>query len=179
MPIQLLIYHHGGHLAVPDHILTVADGMSGMDIKIFTSREKFLSSQALIFVYKGLNVPDTGHNYLPYKSGNAFYYKLKWSCPRFKVTLGYWQAKQFIAPEGEYLMMNISEIYRSYHEPLRKMVIGKLGFDFNLSRYVKAELNAGFYYDLIIKNLAYYYGLYFTINQPFFMGKLSRYGFSR
>ncbi len=172
LPLQILVYHRGGHLLTPIRILTVANLMYGFEIDKPLPDGSVFTIEPLMFLYQGLNVPDTGRNVLPYKHGSAFYFKFKYTKRNLNAMIGLWMPTQFIAPEGEYLISDISEIYTSYYEFSRFLFIGKIAFHRQTAKYSHWEINAGFYYDPWLKNFAYYYGLYFTINQPFYFGKI-------
>ncbi len=173
IPFQLLIYHRGGHLITPIPILTTANAMYGFRFYRPLAKDKYFTIETLMYLYQGLNVPDTSSNHLPYRSGDAYYIKFGFKSPHTSLWVGMWMPTKFIAPEGEYLMLDISDIYTSYYKFSRFMFVGKISWHHSLSKYIHVEVNAGFYFDTWLNNFAYYYGLYFTTNQPFYLGKIN------
>ncbi len=173
IPLQLLVYHRGGHLLTQMRILTTANAMFGFRFHKPLARHDYFTLETLMFLYQGLNVPDLGRNHLPFRSGDGYYLKFGYRNKSMCLMLGMWMPTKFIAPEGEYLMLNASETYSSYYEFSRFLFTGKFVFHRSFSQYIHVEVNAGFYFDPWLNNLAYYYGLYFTINQPFYLGKVN------
>ena len=89
--------------------------------------------------------------------------------------LGYWVGEKFISPKGEYLFQSVSErdYYSSinFFEKTRKIITTKIAFKRNMADSFKIRLGVNAYYDVINKDIAYSYSLYFLINESFFIGE--------
>ena len=173
IPLQLLVYHKGGQIdASTNPIVTLFNGNSGLQLTHLIKEKNSIIFEGLFFWYKGLALPESGINSQLYKSGTAWYVTLKHHIKRINYSLGYWQAKKFIAPKGEYLFLSISENDRTFTEAKRKLITTKFAYTHQLSKQVKIEARADGYYDLINNRFDYSYGLYLLLNEDFFIKKL-------
>ncbi len=123
-----------------------------------------------MLLYDGLNLPDSGEfNAQPFKNGWGSYTKLSYSFKGLHAMAGYWYAKRFISPHGEYLFQSVSEMTPAFSQEKRELLTGKIWFSKTIYRSIKIEARLETYYDLMAHNLDYSYGLYIVMNEGFFL----------
>lgn len=173
IPVQTLALHRGGQIdASPHPITTVVNTSAGLQMSYEFNDQHSLQVQALQLNYEGLKVAKEGPNSQVFSNGKAQFLKLNYQYNRFDAMVGYWQANKFIAPKGEYLFQSVSEKSTPFVAAKRKLVVGKLGWYKQVGSYLKIELRLDGYYDLKNKTFEHAQGLYFIINERFFLTKL-------
>lgn len=173
VPLQLLFYHKGGQIDVNDApVTTLFNGNTGIHLKHLYKNKNSIAFKSLFFWYDGIMLPESGINSQLFKSGAAWYFKLKHQLKNFNYSLGYWNANKFIAPKGEYLFLSISENNNTFAEAIRSLICAKAAYIYQPSKPVKIELRADVYYDTISNSFDYAYGLYLFLNEDFFIKQL-------
>ena len=177
IPLQFLVAHKGGQLAPPPHkpMSTIFNGLTGIRLTYRFSAKSSLEFAPQFLLYEGLHLPDPGEpNAQPFKNGWGSYTKLTYHHNQLHVMVGYWYAKRFISPHGEYLFQSVSEIHPTYSQEKRQLLTTKIWLDKTIYRNIKLETRFESYYDLMTHHLDYSYGLYIVINESFFLAKYKR-----
>lgn len=174
IPLQILISHKGGQIdSSPYPAASIVNGLSGLKFNYKINKTNILGFEPLIFWYQGWGLPDTGNNSQIFQNGKGSYLKINYNNEYLSSMLGYWSGNKFIAPKGEYLFQSVSEINDTFFQEERKLVTAKIAIRKKVSGSFNIEVRADGYYDLVNKDLAYSYGLYFVINELFFINKIN------
>ncbi len=174
VPFQLLVAHKGGQLAPPPHkpMSTILNALAGVRLIWKFNENSHLQLEPDLLVYKGLHLPDPGEfNAQPFKNGWGSYTKLSYSYKGLHALAGYWYAKRFISPHGEYLFQSVSEMNPAFSQEKRELLTGKIWYGKTIYHSIKIEARLETYYDLMKHNLDYSYGLYIVMNEGFFLVK--------
>ena len=174
LPFQLLVAHKGGQLAPPPHkpLSTILNALTGVRFIWKFNENSRLQLEPDMLLYEGLHLPGPGEvNAQPFQNGWGSYTKLSYRYKGLHVEGGYWYAKKFIAPHGEYLFQSVSETDPAFSQENRELLTGKVWFAKTIYHSIKLEARLETYYDLMAHNLDYSYGLYIVMNEGFFLVK--------
>ncbi len=177
IPFQLLIAHKGGQLEPPPHkpISTILNVLAGAKFAYSFGTENSIDFEPQFLLYDGLNLPGPGElNAEPFKNGWGSYTTLTYHYHGLHVMGGYWYAKRFIAPHGEYLFQSVSEMNPDFSQEKRELLTTKIWYSKTIYRSIKLEARAESYYDLMSRKLDYSYGLYIVMNENFFLAKYKK-----
>lgn len=173
VPLQMLISHKGGQIdSSPDPAVSIFNGLSGIRFDYKINKTNILGFESLIFWYQGWGLPDTGSNSQIFNNGHGLYFKIKYDNDFLSSRLGYWSAKKFIAPKGEYLFQSVSESDDTFFQENRSLITGKIVIKHKVSDFFEIAVRADGYYDLINNDFSYSFGLYFVLNELFFLSKI-------
>lgn len=173
LPFQFLISHIGGQIdASLNPVATLVNGMSGLSLGYVMDDGNSLKFESLYFLYHAMAMPETGINSQPFKNGQALYLKVQYNYKSLSTMIGYWSANKFIAPRGEFLFQSVSDWKEGFSQEKRKLITAKIELKHKLSESIKIVLKADAYYDVMNANLAHSEGLYFIINESFFLKKI-------
>ncbi len=174
IPVQVVFAHRGGQLAPPPHkpVSTLMNSLVGVQLQYRFNPKTSLAFEPEILCYAGLNLPDPNEmNGQPFRNGWGSYTKLSFRYGSLKIMTGYWYARRFISPHGEYLFQSVSEIDPSFSQEKRELLTGKISFQKTIYHSIKLEARFENYYDLMSHQLNYSYGLYLVMNESFFLLK--------
>jgi len=172
IPLQMVIFHKGGQIdSSPDNEIILFNGMSGLRFD-YKNAKSILSFEPSFFWYENAGTEEPEDNHRLFEPGMGMYLNLKYKNKFLSSSVGYWSADKFIAPKGEYLFMSISEKYSHVYEPNRKLLTAKLGLEHNISESIKIMLRSDGYYDINKSDFSFSYGLYFLIDESFFVTKI-------
>lgn len=175
IPLQLLMVHKGGQIDTsPNPAISIFNGTSGLDLGYKINENSRLSLESLLYIYQGLDLPQTGVNSQLFNSGSAYSINLKYKNKVFNSSIGYWNANRFIAPKGEYLFMSISENNPTFTQENRTLLTGKVNFVKTISESVKLSFRTDAYLDMQNSDFAFANGLYLIINENFFLKKVRK-----
>ncbi|UBM62029.1 hypothetical protein LA303_11575 [Candidatus Sulfidibacterium hydrothermale] len=174
IPVQVVFAHKGGQLAPPPHkpVSTIMNTLAGVQLQYRFNPKISLAFEPEILYYAGLNLPDPNEiNGQPFNDGWGSYTKLSFRYGPLKIMTGYWYAKRFISPHGEYLFQSVSEIDPAFSQEKRELLTSKISFHKTIYHSIKLEARFESYYDLMSHELDYSYGLYIVMNESFFLLK--------
>lgn len=175
IPLQLLMVHKGGQIDTsPNPAISIFNGTSGLDLGYKINENSRLSLESLLYIYQGLDLPQTGVNSQLFNSGSAYSINLKYKNKVFNSSIGYWNANRFIAPKGEYLFMSVSENNPTFTQENRTLLTGKVNFVKTISESVKLSFRTDAYLDMQNSDFAFANGLYLIINENFFLKKVRK-----
>lgn len=173
LPFHLMGAHRGGQIdSSPNPAISIVNAMSGLDIKYNIGAKQSLSFKPLLFLYRGLGLPETGVNSLPFSKGNGLYLKIHYQNKNMHSVLGYWTSNKFISSRGEYLFLSISDFDEGFSQEKRQLLTSKTEMQFPISESIKLVIRAEAYFDLMSLNFAHSFGTYFIINESFFLKKI-------
>ena len=167
--VQMLGTHHGGQIdtsPLPD--VTVLGGNTGFivsyvhtpdmeffgDFRIFGKTEKKVEAPQSYFFEKRL-----GHAYQSFLG-------MRWK-KNSTLKIGYWKGHAFNMIGGEYLYFTTSEIYTSFVEPERELLVAKLQLPITASKHFGFHFRFDGYYDPVHATFNHAAGLYAVWNQVF------------
>jgi len=172
-PIQFLFMHKGGQIdASPDPVSTIFNGMSGLKMNYQLKADETIAFESLLFIYRGVALPDTGINSKPYQNGNAMYFKVHYTNKQLHGMLGYWKAHKFIAPRGEFLFQSVSSWDPKFAQEDRQLITAKLEFNKQIAPSINLVLKADAYYDIDNQDFANALAIYVIIKESFFISKI-------
>jgi hypothetical protein len=174
VPFQFLVAHKGGQLAPPPRkpMSTILNALLGVKLFWSFNENSRLQLEPDLLLYDGLHLPQPGEfNAQPFKNGWGSYTKLTYNYKGLYAMAGYWYARRFISPHGEYLFQSVSEINSAFSQDKRELLTSKIWFDKTIYRSIKLEARLETYYDLMTRKLDYSYGLYVVMNEGFFLVK--------
>ena len=175
IPLQLFTIHKGGQIdSNPAPARSYFNGVSGLRFIYAFNKNNAISFEPLVLRYKALRMPDTGQYAYPYREGEAYYLKLKYSNKYIRLMVGYWHARAFVAPKGEFLFQSVSNYDPNYTQKYRKMIPFKVIINYPVSKFVNIQIRTDNYYDIMTTRIDHTYSLYITINDAFFLTKVKR-----
>jgi hypothetical protein len=175
LPIQLYTSHKGGTIdSCPDPVISIFNGVGGINFKYNFENNTSLSFEPSIYYYDVLTAPSSGPFAPKISNGEAYYFKLKFSSKYLDAFVGYWHARDFVAPRGEYLFQSISIKDPDYYQKYRKLIPLKVIFKYPINKYINLQLRTDDYYNVIDKVMDHSYSLFLIINQDFFISKIRK-----
>ena len=173
IPLQALFVHKGGQIDTsPNSVANLSNQMIGVKLKYQVSEHQSIRLEPLFFGYQGKPLPATDPNAQLFDRGNGFYLKATYETKVFSSMLGYWRGQQFIAPFGESLFLSVSDFDATFSDASRRLITGKFSIEKSISESINLVLRTNAYYDYENRDFAYNYGLYFLINEAFFINKI-------
>ena len=124
---------------------------------------------AYIATYKDLANESGWH----FHSGSAIYPTANITYKYGEFMLGYWKAKNFIAPKGSNLFQSVSDRKVGFYKKNRQMLTSKLSFSKTFMKQIKFSAMLETYYDLDASQLEYSYGLNLVFTPNFFISKIN------
>lgn len=173
VPIQFYTYHQGGTIASSSEpVYSIFNGASGIKLKYNFNKANSISFEPMVYLYNALSSPDSGRYALDITDGKAFYMNLKFSGKYIDASVGYWYAKDFVAPYGEYLFQSLSVKDPNYYQKYRKLIPLKITLKYPVNKYIKIQLRTDEYYNITDKVMDNSFSLFLIINQDFFISKI-------
>ncbi len=173
IPIQFYTLHKGGTIdSCPAPVISILNGVGGINFKYNFNKNTSLSIRPTVYLYNAISHPKSGPYALKLTNGEAYYLNLLFKSKYIDAIVGYWYARDFVAPRGEYLFQSLSIKDPSYYQKYRKVVPFKLIFKYPINKYIKLQLRTDDYYNVIDKVIDPSYSLFLIINQDFFITKI-------
>lgn len=114
----------------------------------------------------------TEANPLGIYKGHAIYTGLKSEGKKGIAMVGYWNAKNFIAPKGSPLFQSVSAYDPTTVIPSRQLLTGKIGYYRSFQTQIKFSFLFEGYYDLPNSQFDYAYGIHLSFNPNFVIAKI-------
>ena len=121
----------------------------------------------------GYKAVTTDSNTLPFGKGHAYLLEANAQTRNSKISLGYWNAFQFIAPKGRLLYLSSSDKNPTLTQPDRSMLTAKYFWQKNISKDARVAFQLDSYLDLKTSDLSYSYGFYLLLNSDFLLKKFN------
>lgn len=168
IPLQGTVQHLGGQINVSDKKMsTLLNSALG-----FKTAYRLNNRTSLILDgYFAKFYDNSPEKQLPYIAGYGLLGNLGVKRGNFTLLAGYWNCENFISPKGEPLFQSVSQMDSSYFRKKRKLVTLKLDFNKKISSDISLNFRVESYYDIVVKNLDYSYGLNIIFNRSFFIKK--------
>ncbi len=172
IPCGILFYHHGGEINVATdgirpRVQTHSNVFLSSNIFLKINRKK-LKSFDLQYSHFGYTAITTNSNTQPYKSGHANFIELGISTLHSRLSLGKWNAFQFIAPKGRAIYQSVSEIDPSFNAPKQSMLTAKYFWQKNIALGARVAFQVEAYlHDLPMGSLSYSYGFFLLVSPEF------------
>jgi len=150
IPVQLQFKHYGGQISnYPEHIETYFNIATGARISIEIADKKYgeAGGEYLMFIGKEL----TGNSPTGISYGNGEWYKLFYSYKMARLEIGYWQAHDFFAPNGNYIYGYVSDYRKNVILHDRRILTGSANLTLIPDRFVELYLGFEGFYDLNLK----------------------------
>jgi hypothetical protein len=152
--------HKGGQVETAGgYLQTIINSASGLHFSYkYSNKDSIgLFSQYCTFV------DASPYKQMFYSKGWGSYSMLFAGFKNFNVEAGFWHGRHYISSKGEMLFQSVSEKYTGYWEPNKDLVISKLSWSKLINNSAKAGLGGGIYYDLLQKNIDFYYQFHLII----------------
>lgn len=164
IPYQQTFSHRGGqNITIDTTLLTLFNSAAGI-----TCNYRKIGLTAMGMIYKDLS-PEKQQ---PFKQGSALYVKGFYKTDNILFNLGYWHGNKFMSPKGEELFLSAIPEVNSITYRTTEIVFGKLTLLKEIKGVGMLGFDAGFFQNLSLSGLDYYYGLTISIGQEFFLGKV-------
>jgi hypothetical protein len=171
IPLQVLIYHHGGQINETDQpVSTILNTAEGIGLR-YAPGTRFLNSvqwENFVVTYNEIR-----NGTEPYKNGLGYYTYIILNSRICSFLAGYWNADKYFAPMGEPLFQSVSWKNQGETESHRELVVGKLIFHFKPVKGVELDIRTEGYLDPEVIHIDYSYGLTISINRDFFLLKVN------
>ena len=176
IPAGILFYHQGGEINGPTdgtrpRMQTHSNVFLGSDMLLKINKKK-LKSLDLKYSHFGYTAVTTDSNTQPYKSGHANFVEMGLSTRNSRISLGKWDAFQFIAPKGREIYQSVSEIDPSFNAPNQSMLMAKYYWQKNIAPGARVAFQLEAYlHDSPMGSLSYSYGFFLLMNSDFLVRK--------
>lgn len=168
LPLQTLVAHKGGQITSSgNETETLVNTVSGfrLDYRTGLLFPERIGLHGYYVVYKDLSPVKLQR----YNDGDALYPNIFIENKNMYLMVGYWYAKEFIAPGGEPIFQSVSQTYTTYREQDKELLTAKLIYRTDLSRDISMGLRFEFYYDIIHNIRDFSYGFHMIFNRRFFL----------
>lgn len=176
LPVNLLFYHQGGEININPNgprprVQTHANVLAGWELAMnIGEKVKTINLNGYWLGYKAVT---TNTNTLPFSKGHAYLLEASVQTRNSKISLGYWNAFQFIAPKGRLLYQSSSDKDPNFTQPDRSMLTAKYFWQKNITKDARVAFQLDSYLDLKTKDLSYSYGFYLLLNSDFLLKKFN------
>lgn len=169
IPGTFLASHSGGQINSNDESLsTLINSCVGLRLKTHNTPGDSLIFMAQVFTYEDQS-PNPKQTY---QDGEAFLVQVTQHYRHLQINLGYWWARDYIAPMGHPLYLSVSD-YKPYIESrYRRMAIGKAAFQKPITRDLRLGVRAEGFLDLKTNKFDYLYAFYLQFNPRFFITRI-------
>lgn len=171
IPVQMLYSHKGGQIDATNEPLTsLVNDAIGVSVT-WSPNKRFLKGITLDNYYA--NYKDiSGNKRQPYKQGNGYLAHLLFDFKHFDVDFRYWKGHKFINPRGNSLFSSVSEKYPGVTLEERRLLFASFIYDTEMFKGGHFHFKMTPYYDLEIKELEYFYEMYFSYSLQVFLGTI-------
>ena len=164
VPIQQTVSHRGGQdIAIDTTLLTIYNAAAGVTLK-----HKQVGVTTMGMIYKDLS----HQKQQAFKKGSALYIKGFYTYNHLSINAGYWHGNQFMSTKGEELFMSAVTEINTITYKRSEVIFGKVTAIKEIKGVGMLGLEAGFFQNLSLSGLDYYYGLTISIGQEFLLGKV-------
>lgn len=170
LPLQMLVYHKGGEINTNNtgqRIQTHANFAAGWKLAINVGEKlKTINLNGSWYGYKALTEESTPY---PFNEGHAYLLETSAQLGHSLLSASYWNAYQFIAPNGRCLYQSISNTVPGFSQADRSIICAKYYWQREITKGARAAFQLEGFVDLPTGDLSYYYGFYLLMNQDFLL----------
>ena len=164
IPFQQTFYHRGGqNIAIDTTLLTLYNLAAGI-----TYRYKQYGLTIMDMTFKDLSP----QKQQPFEKGTALFLKGFYNTKSVIVNFGYWHGHNYMSAKGEELFMSAIPETKTITYSTAEVVFGKCTVLREIKGIGRLGFEAGFFQNLALSGLDYYYGLTISLGQEFFLGKV-------
>ena len=175
IPFQTLFYHQGGEInsaanGVRPRVQTHANIGTGLEMSFkLGERVKALNLNGYWYGYKAVT---SDSNVLPFGKGHAWFLEAGLQTKNSLISVGHWDAFQFIAPKGRQIYQSISEVDPSFNSANRSLISARYYWQKNITPDARVAFHVEAYLvDAPMGALSYSYGFYLLLNADFLLKK--------
>jgi hypothetical protein len=171
IPAQVIITHLGGEISTyEDRVQSLANLVTGLkgSKKLENGYIEKIGLSAYLATYKDI----TKKSPYDFNSGLGLYPTAEFYSKHGVFMLGYWNAKNFIAPKGSNIFQSVSSFDEEYYSKNRQLITSKINFTKLFLNQFKFSLTMETYYDLRTKVMDYAYGINMVFTPNFFITKI-------
>jgi hypothetical protein len=167
IPVQILFYHQGGEINInPDgprpRVQTHANFVAGWNLALNVGeRVKTLNLNGY---WLGYNAVTKDTNTLPFSNGHAWLTEASARTNHSTFSLSYWNAYQFIAPQGRILYQSVSDNIPGFSRAERSMVSAKYFWQKKIAKAASVAFQVESYLDTQTGDLSYSYGFFVLLD---------------
>jgi len=173
IPFQTMLFHYGGEIDTsPDPVLSILNTKIGLRLTHTLSENTSWQFDQALYIYNGLNLPETGVHAQAFDQGYAIYLKAYLNHKNLAFNLAYWYADSFIAPMGEYLLLNQGEFGVTNAVDSKSFLNAGFRIHKDIKKNMRLEFDVRGYFDLDNQKFSHAMGLYFFMNDVFGIGKV-------
>lgn len=169
LPVHLLFYHKGGEIDSSDlRVQTHSNVSGGFELAIHAGgqRLKNINLNAYWLGYKAITEDS---NTYPFEKGHAYLVETSVQTNHSHLSLSYWNAFQFIAPQGRFIYQSISDSDPAFVQADRSIVSAKYLWSKEIAKDARVAFQVESYLDIPTGDLSYSYGFYLLFNHDFFL----------
>lgn len=170
-PFQFIGTHVGGQISdYSEEMQSLANIVTGVKVeqKLGNGFIQKIGASAYLAYYKDL----TQASGWDFHSGSAIYPTVNVSYKYGEFMMGYWKAKNFIAPKGSNLFQSTSSHKEGFYQKERQLFNTKLSFTRTFLKQVKFSTTFESYYDVLNSQFDYSYGISLMFTPSFFISKI-------
>ncbi len=172
IPVQVLFYHQGGEInSNPDgprpRVQTHANFAAGWELALNVGEK--LKTINLNGYWLGYDAVTKDSNTLPFDKGHAYLLEASAQTRNSNISVGYWNAFQFIAPKGRLLYQSISDSDPTFVQADRSMVSAKYFWQKKIARDAHVAFQLESYIDTQTGDFSYSYGFFILLNADFLL----------
>lgn len=174
LPVNLLFYHQGGEInsgvdGQRPQMQTHANVSAGGEIAVKFNAKK-VKSLVMNYYWLGYKAMTEDSSTQPFTSGHAHFLEIGFTTRNSKISVGSWDAFQFIAPKGREIYQSVSEIDPSFNEAKRSLFSAKYYWQKNITK----DARVAFHVEAYLVNapmgaLSYSYGFFLLLNSDFLL----------
>jgi hypothetical protein len=170
IPFQFLAHHVGGQINdYSESMQSILNSSIGLEINKSLSGK--LKSAGLFFHFLNYNDLQDAHQ-SGVDKGNAINTGITLNTKNSRLTLGYWNAHNFISPMGNVIYQSVSTASPGLIIPDRSLLTGKIELNRTYSRHTHLSFYFEGFYDLPASHFDYGYGLQLLFSPTFFIAKI-------
>jgi hypothetical protein len=176
LPVDLLFYHQGGEININPNgprprVQTHANVLAGWELAMNIGEQiKVINLNGYWLGYKAVTEDS---NTLPFGKGHAYLLEASAQTRNSKISLGYWNAFQFIAPKGRLLYQSVSDNDPTFAQPDRSMISAKYFWQKNIAKNARVAFQVEAYKDLSSGDFSYGYGFFLLLNSDFLLKRFN------
>jgi len=170
MPLQMMARHTGGQINEDETAMQSVINLS-MGFDVSKKTDGFFNKLGWfgsVLTYNDV----TEANPLGVYKGHAIYTGLKSEGKKGIAMVGYWDAKNFIAPKGSPLFQSVSAYNPTTVIPNRQLITGKIGYYRSFQTQIRFSFLFEGYYDLPNSQFDYAYGIHLSFTPNFVIAKI-------
>ena len=120
----------------------------------------------------GYKAVTSDSNVLPFGKGHAWFLEAGLQTKNSLISVGHWDAFQFIAPKGRQIYQSISEVDPSFNSANRSLISARYYWQKNITPDARVAFHVEAYLvDAPMGALSYSYGFYLLLNADFLLKK--------